>query len=715
MANLKIEDVIHDLNNPDKSLKERHDKAFPGNYLIQNDYSDLEYGVESTLFGGGELTDEQKEIARQVYGTDQADQILTADESKYLPVLENVVKRLEGHGITVDSPYKMLLEKMAIVMSNTRWLLRPIILPARPGLGKTEMLISTLIEKSKMNEEYTAIVVTRRMEDAVRISNQVNEELGKETCYVRPTFALMTLNGKKCMNGHSKDDYYSSICNKDNCIVKSCPAKDKKSFRAREIVLITTKAFSKELDNAESSDLLDLQPISITEDMYMDGYGPPGGYDIIPHRDDLFIDENPGMIFNPLITNDMLNDCMVHLRKNKFDQEHIDEFSSIMGTVASQMGGSEQYEYIDSVDSWNMLSDEFKQAWRSNPPTNADYYSIPEIVNGFIEGGGIKQNKNNYVDYAIGINRYRRIKGIKSRTVILDGTGIKDLTYKPDDFTILLVDEIRSFSRGTLHCYPLSISKSFLYDKQKREKRIKDIADEAIKRIGDKKALFITYKNYANNFKQLFKSHDNIRVNHFGNLIGRNDYKNCIDIVFAGINDWGPREYFSQISAVKGAKVDLSVAQNQGALFVSDEVNEFYSTLVGVELYQALMRSNLRVYSSEEKVNIYLWTHNNEIISQVKGWLPGINVINESVPIELQSTRQPNTISTEAKVLLDKLKGSMSSIHFELKPKLRAHKLSSYLGRVPLREEFKYIWPDIDITHYSRYKKHSQAYLDKVK
>ncbi len=695
MPKRKIEDVIHDLMNP-------------GSYWFNNDLTRFILDNEKFLSSEEQLTEEQKDFARSIYDTDHAEQLLTSDKSEYSLILQNVIKRLESNGISVDDKYRNILKQMAMVMGQQFSLKKPAIIPARPGLGKTEMLIATLIEKSKMSRNYASLVVTRRVEDAVRIRDEVNKELGKAVCFVRPTFTLMTLNGRRCENGHLKNDYYQSICSNENCKIELCSAKKRNSsFRPYKIVIITSAYLSSVLDEGTLDLLMELPP-----DSYIDALSHEISF-VLP-RTELIIDENPGMIFNPLITYEILAHCMVHLKQSKFDQKYIDEFTPIIGAIAEQIGGEAQYEFVDPIDSVPKLSNEFITAWRQNP--HPEYYSLPEMINGFLEGGGIRQNKNNYMDYAIGVNRYRKISslGIGFRTIILDGTGIKDLTYNPQDFNILDVEEIRDFSRGTLHRYPLSISKNFLGNDEK-EIKVQGIADEAIRVIKETEALFITYKWYADRFKKSFKAHSNIKVNHFGNLIGKNDYSTCTSIVFAGINDWGAREYISQFSAVKGNQFDLTIVQNQVTPFVDDELNEFYSTLISVGLYQDLMRSNLRVASSNEQVHIYLWTPNNQIIDHVVNWLPGIKVINESVPLELQSTRQPGVMSTEALVLLDKLKGSMSPIDLKLKPKLRTIKLCSYLGRVPLREEFKYIWSDYDITHYSRDKKHAREYLEKSK
>jgi hypothetical protein len=124
------------------------------------------------------------------------------------------------------------------------------------------------------------------------------------------------------------------------------------------------------------------------------------------------------------------------------------------------------------------------------------------------------------------------------------------------------------------------------------------------------------------------------------------------------------------------------------------------------------MRCNLRVASSDKEVNLYVWSHNDQIIDKIVSWLPGIKVEVESIPDTLRNSRQPKLLSTEAKILLDKLKKSMSPADFQLKTKLRYIKIAKYLGSVPDRIELEYVWDDTNIGHYSRDVKHSIKYLE---
>jgi hypothetical protein len=658
----------------------------------------IEYLQDMFYLPGRTRALEDYEISEE---EDSHSEVFSDEENQYIPILENVEKRLRSKPtpIAISKSHREMLTYMSMVMAQTVPLKKPVIVTARPGLGKTEMLIATLIEKSLMYPDYTALVVVAQVRDAVRVREAVNIELHEDVCFVRPSFALMIMKDGNCLNGHVSKDYHPSICSDRNCKEQSCEAKERYwSYKPHKIYIITSMYFNRMLDDGKLDDIREFKDIKTGN---------------ITSRPEFYIDENPGMIFNPRITNNILNHCKVHLLKNKFEQKHIDEFIAVMGTISKQMGGAEQYEYAARIDSSQKLSTGFKQAWRSKP--HKKYFELPEMINAFVENGGIKGNGSDFYDYAIGSNRYRKISGEGLRTVILDGTGVKDLTYKTADFNILDSPEIRNFSRGTIHYYPKSVSKSFLKASNTRAARIEAIATEALQHIGSKKALFITDIDSEKYFKKRFKDTPNIETNHFGNLIGRNDFSKCTVVVFAGVNDWGELEYLNQMDAVVDGNIELAVTAKPTPRFVDQDVKEFYFTLLAVGLFQDLMRSNLRMPSSKDDVQVYLWTHNVEIVMKLAEWLPGSQVISQPVPVGLRTSRQPKVIATEAIIKLDKLKESMAEADFKLRPKQRYEMLAKCLGRPPYQIEVKYIWEDATFNQYSRHVGYADTYLKSKK
>jgi len=653
----------------------QHDKKhYPEIYDIKSD--------------SNELSNSQRDNIRDI--------IQPFDSDQYRLLNAYLVKRLRKHGVRVGKAFNSVVWKMGLAMIHNWPVNNPIILTARPGLGKTESLKATLIVRSLVEQDFTAIVVARRVKDLVEMRDEINNVVGENIGFVWPTFKLMTLNKSRCQNGYTSSKLYDiTICKDRNCNKFDCPVKDRyTSFWPFKILFITTKSFHIALDGDNLKSLRVFKSATKQRKSY---------------RKYLFIDENPGMIFSADITDRLLHDCTAHLKSNKFEQKLVDEFLKVKGIISQLVGGDKPYEYIETIDKSYKLSAAFKKAWRKNP--HKDYYDLPERINNLVESGGIRQNGNQVVDYLIAISKYRLIHGKNLRTIILDGTGLNDLTYRSKDFNILSINDFRSYSRATIHHYPLSLSKSYYINNNNLE-TISKIVAEIIECAGKKETLVIAYERHESQFKQMLKPFPKIHINHFGNLIGSNEYRECTVVYFAGLIDYGPKEYFSQLTAIEGDEIDLSIVYNQKTPYGSDQAAEYCSSLMALSTYQDIMRCNLRWTGSRKKVNIYIWTKNARIADHLVEWFPKINLINESVPAALRSSRQSDEIPTDALSKLDVYEASMIEAEKTMLPKQRAEKLTSILGRVPERAEFKYIWPDIDPTHYSnRYKKYAKRFL----
>jgi hypothetical protein len=617
-------------------------------------------------------------------------------------ILKRTIKSLRSHRIIVSKEYRTLLHQMSALQSNVGPLEHPVVITTRPGLGKTQMLIASLIEKINYYVDYSAIIVTRRVESAAKIAKAVNHELGEDYCKVRPSFTLMTQNGSTCPDGFRLKEYNHGLCRRPNCYQLKCPVTKRDGFHLNhKVVFVTSKHLNSVIDDDQIDDLLE----------YNAGIDPETGEEHFLIRDELIIDENPGMIFNPVINSEMLSDCMAHLRKQLFSKHMIREYSIVMSRIAVEFGGATQYEHIEPLEDTTPLSKEFRRVWRRNP--HHKHYLMPEAVSTFIENGGIRQNKRKVVDYCIGISKYRKLTDEPVRTVILDGSGLKDLTYRPDEFILMDIPEIRNLQRATIHHYPFNLSKNFYFnDKGKLEHKLVGVADVARAAIGNREALFVTYKSLREEYSNLFKDRPNISVEHFGNLIGKNDFSECSVVFFAGTNDWGAMQYFTQLSAVSGKKVDLATIDNSPTPFEDPEVNGFYSSLLATGFYQDLMRSNLRVASGKKKVNIYLWSANAELLSILLDWLPDSKIETHYAPDSIRGERQPPLVSTEATKTLDALIRSMGQDDIPQTPKPRAELLARTLGRVPYRIEFEYVFGVIPTDRHPRYVKYSRECLE---
>ena len=136
-----------------------------------------------------------------------------------------------------------------------------------------------------------------------------------------------------------------------------------------------------------------------------------------------------------------------------------------------------------------------------------------------------------------------------AKFIILDGTAELSPEYKIHPYDMRSCDEYtRDLSRLKIQIINVPTNKtSMVYDNSYRE-RVQDCVeryfDENIKRqIGEDKekyALF-TYKDVEEKYKKLY---DADRVEHFGNIVGKNDFRKATHILQIGINRYPDAVYY---------------------------------------------------------------------------------------------------------------------------------------------------------------------------
>jgi hypothetical protein len=671
---------------------------------------DAEIDMADWTYGGQPMSEEQKSFIEE-YRTGLED-VLEYDKELSNRILMNTMDRLTKHGVQIDSEYKDLLNRMAMVMSASSSMKCPMVITSRPGLGKTQMLIASLVEKIKSDTTYTAIVVTNRIENAVNIAEAVNDQSGTDSCWVRPSFSLETKDGR-CRNGFTSKDFKINICRKENCTKSECSVKTAAAdFRKHKVVLISSRYLNIKMDNGELQKLMTLSEVDFANEDGSLHYLFNGNEDtdeMIIYRRELIIDENPGTVFTGEVSNQMLNDCFVHLKQNDFKDHLIDEFQTVRMYVSGQFGGISKYEHTDSTGHGRRLSDEFVNAWYKTPPKKN--YNMPYVINRLLENGGIRQNSSGKYEYLIGVEKYRGFADLAFQITVLDGTGIRDQTYRQDEFYILDIPEIRDMSRGTIHWYSRNLSKSFLDEKGKKKSRLDALSDEAIRVLGDESSLLITNLHFEKDIQKRLEDNPNIKINHFGNLIGSNDYVNSKIIFFAGLHEWRPIDYFRSTEAVSGTEVELEFDLNQKPHYVDPVVHEFRASQIALGLYQDLMRSNLREPGSEESVEIYIWTEDEGIQHRLQSWLPGINVKIAKVPDPLRGERHSTQLSSEAKFLLDELKSTLTEAELNAGPTRQAQILAECLNYAPQKIEVEYLFGKVNESNFHRLTKSANTYL----
>jgi len=298
--------------------------------------------------------------------------------------------------------------------------------------------------------------------------------------------------------------------------------------------------------------------------------------------------------------------------------------------------------YNEDIDTTFRISDSIIEEWAKNPMDGHDY--LPFWINELLDGEGIRLNADNYMNFSIMVGKYLNIPTNYIRTIILDGTGLIDKAYREREFNILVAPEIRVFKNVTIHHYPLNISKSFINDDSNEKLRL--VANEIEEKSKGKESLIITYKGkIENNLKSHLEESPHYIIEHFGNLIGKNHFNHCTNVFFVGINNYKYSDYSMQSKIIANRKLDLEVAQRQVEPFSDPFTSDFYIKTRTVNLYQDLMRCRIRKPDNKKDINVYIYTDDNKMITEVLKMLPGCKLVLEEAPMELKIMRSPTAKS----------------------------------------------------------------------
>lgn len=148
-----------------------------------------------------------------------------------------------------------------------------------------------------------------------------------------------------------------------------------------------------------------------------------------------------------------------------------------------------------------------------------------------------------------------------AKFIILDGTAELSPEYKVHPYDMRSCAEYsRDLSRLKIQIINVPTNKtSMVYDNSYRE-RVQDYVeryfDENIKRqIGENKEKYaiFTYKDVEEQYKKLY---DTDRVEHFGNIVGKNDFRKATHILQIGINRYPDAVYYLYYLALHPDKLN---------------------------------------------------------------------------------------------------------------------------------------------------------------
>ncbi|UYZ23274.1 hypothetical protein [Mesobacillus jeotgali] len=215
-------------------------------------------------------------------------------------------------------------------------------------------------------------------------------------------------------------------------------------------------------------------------------------------------------------------------------------------------------------------------------------------------------------------------------TIILDGTSEIDLDYNVNEnIDILSMPKgIRDYNQLEIYNAPLTISKQSL----KIEPSLKEKVVESIKILAEKEKVFVLcFKEHKPELiNDLSKeiSNDRVKINHYGNVKGSNEYVDCTVMVIVGIQHKSDPYYISKHIALNGDVLSNETITINGVRRFKDleiERVKLNDQLVGI--IQDILRTKIRNRSNKEVVRIFIPTRDKIFISLLKEYFSGSSLL----------------------------------------------------------------------------------------
>ncbi|WP_199426985.1 hypothetical protein [Thermaerobacillus caldiproteolyticus] len=534
-------------------------------------------------------------------------------------LIEGIVKEMENEmgkrGIIVDQQSKLVCQN--ILDSALSFKKQVLSVPLPPGGGK-----STLIEvmlKYLLKHDINiagAVIAVERIETAKKLAKSIGQYeiwldgLGidisrrefKKAAYVMES----AFTSELCKKKEGIEEYVHGICR--GCPEKKeCPIAQKYREQKRyPIVIISHTRLAMDKDRLHN---------------YRE-WGDENGD--THERRLLIIDEKPPLVTVQNLTLDDINEFEYQIHNMSYEIEGVNEVKELIQKVKAFFYNNllQDHEVIAPIEPIYRFN--FKKVWYQSY-TGKNPYLIEKIEHFIQNGGRISRNNNqvNIVTHKVVNYEFKNFS-----TIILDGTSNIDMEYKVGtELNILHVPKIRTYENLTFYMAPISMSKQALLNNRER---LDDLV-KYVRKIAEKEnILVLCYKEYEDTLEQLLEpeiKRGEVKLNHFGNVKGSNDYNDCTTLVLAGVQHKGHPYYIAKFDALYGACDDTETNTINGVVrFKNIDLERLKLNDQLVDLIQDICRTKVRNKDGNEPVKVYIPTKDKVLINLLNQYFTGSTV-----------------------------------------------------------------------------------------
>lgn len=481
----------------------------------------------------------------------------------------------------------------------------PLVATLPPGWGKTTWIKS--LARTLLDLDYTEagmVIAVERIESAKKLAEDIGEYIvpGQEETKSAAIVLENASSSDVCDMKLSEYTYgICKICDK----IRECPiAQQYQRQKESPIVIITHKRLSMESENL---------------DKYLywrDGTGQK------KRRNMLIIDEKPPLDAIYTLTIDEVLEFEYKLNAWASNFPSVIRALEMIQKIKDCFTVRESQGIIEPIDEKGQF--DFKAIWyRNYLGRNPE---LIEKVEALIVGGGYWNVYNDKVTVTVG--RRNPYNFDSYNTIILDGTALYDVDYRRTNFVYMESPPVLIYYRNvSLNVAYAALGKSNL--NQHRD-YLKYLAADISRISQDKKALVLCSMEFEDEITSLLQTEvegGNVKINHYGNIKGSNDYNECQAIFLIGIEHKGDPYYHLKHSLYYGNLFPTNAVTSNNVRRYELEIERFKLSDQVVALLQNIYRTALRNWDGAQ-VDIYLTTKDKIMTKLLEEYFFGCRVYN---------------------------------------------------------------------------------------
>lgn len=443
--------------------------------------------------------------------------------------------------------------------------------------------------------------------------------------------------------------------------------------------------YCSDLKREEKKRLQQVQVLCVTHQMYYQ-ICKGNNLELVKGRNILIIDEFPQLFKEVYVTKDDIANLW-----SKFNRDGGYAGKELAQMLLDMLLGEEENNSIKCIDfrleKYGGLRELLAKIKDSSYRHNKEELKVLDKIE-ILLNQKFFISPNKFISYEKEAKLYKL-----KNNILLDANGSFDYRYLlSNDFEVMKQEKKFDYSNTEFSHYRVKTTKTEL---RKIQAKIHEKAVSEVDWKNTDKILFVTDKNnkellekeiirylrvYGHSLEKIQENYDKeISIDHFGNLIGKNNYRKYDSIVLTKTPNYAYNSYVMDYCYINDDIIDGTIIEP----FKNKDIEEIrISTLAG-EFYQAIKRINR---DNKLKANIYLFTDAQDAIEIVRDQL--MNVQYKSVEVESDyntDNRPKNHLNRVKEILLRNKEGGKKEINKkEIREELEieAPNLSNLLNQV---------------------------------